>query len=120
MRQKQIDNQAHLRSETCIQAIREIYCIAFKEGAEWSDKTKEDFIPQGMMPIIIKRDEDGKVAEELRRYLCDLPVNKCCIIKDEAEQSLHALNHEQNMLNGYEILNDRRTISMILIVDCVI
>ena len=118
MRQKQIDNQAQLRSEACIQAIREIYCIAFKEGAEWSDKTKEDFIPQGMMPIIIKRDEDGKVAEDLKWYLCDLPINKCCILKDEAEQRLHVLNHEQCVLNGYEILNDLKTISMILIVDC--
>lgn len=117
IRQKQIDEQAQIRSEKCIQNVQEIYRIAFRDGAEWADKTKEDFIPEGMMPITVERNADGTVSKDLIQYLCALPASKSVIAKDDSESTLHYLNHDQHVLNDYAVLNDVRTISTLLIIE---
>ena len=122
IRQKQIDEQAQIRSEMCVQNVQEIYRIAFRDGAEWADKTKEDFIPEGMMPITVERSADGTVSKDLIQYLCALPASKGVIyivnfkrsaIKDRLDYANKALRYLAFLIQNEAITHCNRAIGKV-------
>lgn len=119
MRHEQIIDQAQKRSEMCTSQSRDIYRIAFKDGAEWADNSRNDFLPKNTERIQIIRNEDGKMNPEFRDILMSrVNFSNCVIAKveEDDESYIVLLDPELCMQNDYEILNDFECIKEIIII----
>ena len=100
MNQKQILNEAKSRSEKCTTQNKDIFRLAFIEGAEW--------MMQNILSasIEVKRRDDGTLSDEFVEQLCNLPCNVGILFLDPNDRSVHFLDPEIHSARNYDVLND--------------
>lgn len=107
MRHEQIIEQAQNRSEMCTSQSRDIYRIAFRDGAEWADESRDEFLPKETVAFTIRRDEKDKVKKEFKGWLINhVGTNNCCLAKDDNDGKVYLLDPTTCMENDYQILDD--------------
>lgn len=111
MTEQLIVEEAISRAEKCTSQTKDIYRLAFAEGALW---IKEKFLPSS---IPIKRDNDGKVTQEFLTYLCELPCNIGIIFIEPQNKILHFLDPEQHCANNYAVFDILSEVNEVFIVN---
>lgn len=107
-RREQINEAAENASAKCREEIRQVYKVAYIEGANWADSHRA-IDPRDLffsMPMPIQRNEDGSVAEETKNILRNLPTNMGIIARRKNDNMIHFLDPETNSQNDYEVLDE--------------
>lgn len=107
-RKEQINEAAENASAKCREEIRQVYKVAYVEGANWADSHRA-IDPRDLffsMPMPIQRNEDGSVAEETKNILRNLPTNMGIIARRKNDNMIHFLDPETNSQNDYEVLDE--------------
>jgi hypothetical protein len=107
-RREQINEAAENASAKCREEIRQVYKVAYIEGANWADSHRV-IDPRDLffsMPMPIQRNEDGSVAEETKNILRNLPTNMGIIARRKNDNMIHFLDPETNSQNDYEVLDE--------------
>ena len=107
-RREQINEAAENASAKCREEIRQVYKVAYIEGANWADSHRA-IDPRDLffsMPMPIQRNEDGSVAEETKNILRNLPTNMGIIARRKNDNMIHFLDPETNGQNDYEVLDE--------------
>ena len=107
-RKEQITEAAENASAKCREDIRQVYKVAYIEGANWADShraidPRDLFFSQ---PVRIQRNPDGKVSEETKEILRNLPTNMGIIARRKNDNMIHFLDPEINSQNDYEVLDE--------------
>ena len=107
-RKEQITEAAEKASAKCREEIRQIYKVAYIEGACWADyhrsiDPRDLFFSQ---PLRIQRNPDGKVSKETKEILRNLPTNMGIIARRKNDNMIHFLDPETNSQNDYEVLDE--------------
>lgn len=107
-RKEQISEAAEKASANCREEIRQVYRVAYEEGARWADNHRS-IDPRDLfftMPMPIQREEDGSVTEETKNILRNLPANMGIIARRKNDDMIHFLNPEINGKNNYKALDE--------------
>ena len=116
MRHEQIIEQAQKRSEMCTSQSRDIYRIAFRDGAEWADESREEFLPKDTFYLTIRRDKNYKVEKKFKAWLTNfVGTDKCCLAKDGDDGNVYVLDPDACMENDYQILDDHPSFTHLII-----
>lgn len=125
MRQQEINEQAQLRSEICSTQYKDVYRIAFREGAEWADENPKVFEDELFEDIdeypadtkqfsflfeSIIRDMNDRVTAEFVKELDEIPADKGIIAHDSITDKLFLIDRE----HAEDILNDNPTLDYLL------
>lgn len=107
-RKEQINEAAENASAKCREEIRQVYKVAYIEGANWADSHRA-IDPRDLffsMPMPIQRNEDGSVAEETKNILRNLPTNMGIIARRKNDNMIHFLDPGTNSQNDYDVLDE--------------
>lgn len=107
-RREQISEAAANFSVKCREDMKSIIKVAFEEGAKWADShrnidPRDYFMSQ---PLPIQRDDKGKVTEETKEILRNLPTNMGIIARKMNDNMIYFLDPEANNLNDYAVLDE--------------
>lgn len=108
IRQNQISVAAETASAKCREDIKQVYKVAYVEGANWADSHRaidpRDLFFSESMPI--QRNENGKVSEETKKILRNLPTNMGIIARRKNDNMIHFLDPEINGQNDYVVFDE--------------
>ena len=129
MRQQEINEQAQRRSDICSTQYKDVYRIAFREGAEWADENPKIFEDERLTTLLddfeeypadtkqfsflfqsIIRDMNDKVTAEFVKELDEIPADKGIIAHDSITDKLFLIDRE----HAEDILNDNPTLDYLL------
>ena len=92
--------EAAAKAEKCTSQNRDVYRLAFMEGAEW---IIAELLPT---PLRVRRNADGKLTEEFREFLCNLPCNQGIMFIEPHDRKLCFLDPEIHGINNFATLDD--------------
>jgi hypothetical protein len=140
LREIEIKTEAENRSEICTSEAKDIYRIAFRDGAQWADSHREWFeeeydgpldddpefkyekmmasksegFPQKRMHFI-QREEDGSLTEEFRRFLTEVPVGTGFVLMDMDQEEMYYISADDPNTEKY--LEDNPILTVLMLVE---
>lgn len=81
--------------------VSDIGILAYKLGAKWADEN-----PCFGQKLVLERNTDGTLKEDVKDILLNLPSDKACLARRKDDKQLYLLDPEVHALNDYVALED--------------